>query len=120
MDLSSIAKLRPQKTPETIGILPEALAQSRLIQSSELVVACKDNNFDKVERLLRESRVQILDAGVLDDPISHRIIIDYGLKGPECFAGYNFIIGVPCRHQVKTTLSKHLHTKGFDSQQLAM
>ena len=54
---------------ETIGILQsalEALARSRLIQSSELVVACKDNNFDKVERLLRESRVQILDLEVLD------------------------------------------------------
>lgn len=52
--VSTVAQLCQKSEFEKLAERMEALARSRLIQSSELVVACKDNNFDKVERLLRD------------------------------------------------------------------
>lgn len=52
--VSTVAQLCQKSEFEKLAERMEELARSRLIQSSELVVACKDKNFDKVERLLRD------------------------------------------------------------------
>ena len=114
--VTTSVKLRAQ---ETVGILPpalEELARSRLIQSSELVVACKDNNFDKVERLLRESRVQILDVlGVLDpllQSFAFFVSLIIGTQGARVFCRFQlqFTHWCPLSSPSQSYTSSHIFT----------
>eukprot|EP00435_Cladocopium_sp_Y103_P029778 s3026_g7.t1 len=55
--VSTIAQKCDASEFDHLGEKMEELTQQRLVQSSDLVIACKDANLEKVERLLRECRL---------------------------------------------------------------